>query len=209
MVEPGPVPGQPQPDRPLPRLLPGAGLADFLANPPAGIAGHAARRRRRASRARATSLARCRATPSPESPLDLPERLATNRGNGYLQPFAIGNRVSASQGEVFPSFDCANTTQLAGGGSASGGLGTGQVSAKARPRTRRREGGRLPALARCSPRSVPPRSARPSAFAGLRPSPPTSRAEFGGGRAPHDRARIPSAACRRDPVARRSPAAAG
>jgi phospholipid/cholesterol/gamma-HCH transport system substrate-binding protein len=36
-------------------------------------------------------------------------RLATNRGNGYLQPFAIGNPYSSSQGEIFPSHDCNNT----------------------------------------------------------------------------------------------------
>src|SRR5215216_5802816 len=36
-------------------------------------------------------------------------RLKTNRGNGYLQPFAIGNPYSSSQGEIFPSHDCNNT----------------------------------------------------------------------------------------------------
>jgi ABC-type transporter Mla subunit MlaD len=36
-------------------------------------------------------------------------RITTNRGNGYLQPFAIGNPYSASQGEIFPSHDCNNT----------------------------------------------------------------------------------------------------
>ena len=45
-----------------------------------------------------------------ETPLDLSsQRLATNRGNGYLQPFAIGNPYSSSQGEIFPSHDCNNT----------------------------------------------------------------------------------------------------
>jgi phospholipid/cholesterol/gamma-HCH transport system substrate-binding protein len=37
------------------------------------------------------------------------ERLHTNRGNGYLQPFAIGNPFSAAQNEIFPSHDCDNT----------------------------------------------------------------------------------------------------
>jgi phospholipid/cholesterol/gamma-HCH transport system substrate-binding protein len=37
------------------------------------------------------------------------ERLSTNRGNGYLQPFELGNPYSASQAEVFPSHDCNNT----------------------------------------------------------------------------------------------------
>jgi phospholipid/cholesterol/gamma-HCH transport system substrate-binding protein len=38
-----------------------------------------------------------------------PQRLTTNRGNGYLQPFAIGNAYSSSQGEIFPNHDCNNT----------------------------------------------------------------------------------------------------
>jgi phospholipid/cholesterol/gamma-HCH transport system substrate-binding protein len=37
------------------------------------------------------------------------KRLATNRGNGYLQPFEIGNPYSSSQDEIFPSHDCNNT----------------------------------------------------------------------------------------------------
>ncbi len=50
-----------------------------------------------------------------------PQRLATNRGNGYLLPGAIANPFSNSQGEVFPSHDCDNT-------GATGGLGSGQVT---------------------------------------------------------------------------------
>ena len=37
------------------------------------------------------------------------QRIKTNRGNGYLQPFAIGNPFSSAQGEIFPSHDCDNT----------------------------------------------------------------------------------------------------
>jgi len=37
------------------------------------------------------------------------KRLASNRGNGYLQPFAIGNPFSSAQSEIFPSHDCDNT----------------------------------------------------------------------------------------------------
>jgi phospholipid/cholesterol/gamma-HCH transport system substrate-binding protein len=36
-------------------------------------------------------------------------RLATNRGNGYLQPFAIGSPGPTQQSEIFPSHDCSNT----------------------------------------------------------------------------------------------------
>ena len=37
------------------------------------------------------------------------ERLHTNRGNGYLQPFAIGSLFPTQQAEIFPSHDCDNT----------------------------------------------------------------------------------------------------
>jgi phospholipid/cholesterol/gamma-HCH transport system substrate-binding protein len=37
------------------------------------------------------------------------QRLHTNRGNGYLQPFAIGSFYPTTQAEIFPSHDCANT----------------------------------------------------------------------------------------------------
>jgi hypothetical protein len=46
---------------------------------------------------------------NPESLSIHPQRLATNRGNGYLMPFSIGNERSTREGQVFPSFDCANT----------------------------------------------------------------------------------------------------
>jgi ABC-type transporter Mla subunit MlaD len=46
---------------------------------------------------------------TPESLSIYPSRLPTNRGNGYLQPFAIGNPYSSSQAEIFPSHDCSNT----------------------------------------------------------------------------------------------------
>jgi phospholipid/cholesterol/gamma-HCH transport system substrate-binding protein len=36
-------------------------------------------------------------------------RIHTNRGNGYLQPFAIGSFYGNTQGEIFPSHDCNNT----------------------------------------------------------------------------------------------------
>ena len=37
------------------------------------------------------------------------KRIATNRGNGYLQPFAIGSFYPSTQAEIFPSHDCSNT----------------------------------------------------------------------------------------------------
>jgi phospholipid/cholesterol/gamma-HCH transport system substrate-binding protein len=46
---------------------------------------------------------------TPETLSIYPSRLTTNRGNGYLQPFAIGNPYSSAQGEIFPNHDCNNT----------------------------------------------------------------------------------------------------
>jgi phospholipid/cholesterol/gamma-HCH transport system substrate-binding protein len=37
------------------------------------------------------------------------QRLKTNRGNGYLQPFAISSYFPTTQAEIFPSHDCDNT----------------------------------------------------------------------------------------------------
>src|SRR4029077_6827394 len=54
-------------------------------------------------------------------------RINTNRGNGYLQPFAIGNPYSSSQAEIFPNHDCNNTLggqqvlRVPNGGSAPAG----------------------------------------------------------------------------------------
>jgi phospholipid/cholesterol/gamma-HCH transport system substrate-binding protein len=36
-------------------------------------------------------------------------RITTNRGNGYLQPFAIGSMRPTQNAEIFPSHDCNNT----------------------------------------------------------------------------------------------------
>jgi phospholipid/cholesterol/gamma-HCH transport system substrate-binding protein len=52
-------------------------------------------------------------------------RLNTNRGNGYLQPFAIGSFLPSTQGEIFPSHDCNNTSANF---PVTGGLGSGQVT---------------------------------------------------------------------------------
>jgi hypothetical protein len=37
-----------------------------------------------------------------------PDRPATNRGNGYLQPLALTNFDAAKNG-IFPNWDCNNT----------------------------------------------------------------------------------------------------
>jgi len=77
-------------------------VGDFLDNPPAGLAG---------------TLAPVPGQPAPrhtlrqlsylssESLTVAPTRADTNRGNGYLQPYAI-NGYSAARGGIFPNFDC-------------------------------------------------------------------------------------------------------
>ena len=59
--------------------------------------------------------------PHHESLSVYPNRLASNRGNGYLMPFAMGNAFTANQAGVFPDFDCEHT-------GATGGIGQGQVT---------------------------------------------------------------------------------
>ncbi len=46
---------------------------------------------------------------TPETLSIYPTRLTTNRGNGYLQPFAIGSAGSTANAEIFPNHDCDNT----------------------------------------------------------------------------------------------------
>jgi ABC-type transporter Mla subunit MlaD len=117
------------------------------------------------------------------------QRLTTNRGNGYLQPFAIGNPFSSAQGEIFPSHDCNNTfagqqvLHVPKGGSALPGA----------PQS---ESGQFPESSLVSPQSPSfvapdsetdasptPGSGGPSAYAActIAPSFPSA---FGGGKVP-------------------------
>jgi phospholipid/cholesterol/gamma-HCH transport system substrate-binding protein len=71
-------------------------------------------------------------------------RLNTNRGNGYLQPFAIGSFFPTTQAEIFPSYDCDNTSNFPGGGSVTGGLGSGQVTPEPASNPPQEESGQFP-----------------------------------------------------------------
>ena len=89
-------------------------VTDFLGNPAAGTAGALPPI---ASQTEPRHLSRQGSTltePNAESLSVWSSRIASNRGNGYLLPYAIGNATSAEQGEVFPSFDCENTTATGG-----------------------------------------------------------------------------------------------
>jgi virulence factor Mce-like protein len=80
-------------------------VGDFLANPSHGLAG---------------KVAPIPGQPSPRHSLRQvgyfssetlsihPERLRTNRGQGYLAPLGL-NSVAAARGGIFPNFDCRNT----------------------------------------------------------------------------------------------------
>jgi phospholipid/cholesterol/gamma-HCH transport system substrate-binding protein len=108
---------------------------------------------------------------SPETLSVHQQRLRTNRGNGYIQPFGIGNPFSASQEELFPSHDCNNT-------GATGGLGAGQVTINP-PSAPPVQEGEFPLS--IFPGADP--SAPTTAFAGCTLA-PNYPAQFGGGRVP-------------------------
>ena len=80
-----------------------ASVTDFLNNPPHALAGTASQTGVPGSTGH---LLRQISYLSLESLTIQSERLDTNRGNGYLQPYAI---TSAPDRGIFPNFDCNNT----------------------------------------------------------------------------------------------------
>ena len=167
-------------------------LADFLASPPAGLSGvltpiggepSARHALRQASYISPESVS---IYPGPPAGMG---RVVTNRGNGYLQPYALGSPASAAHGETFPSFDCDNTSLFNGGGSTTGGLGDGQVTSDPSSTPSDSESGQFPLSSLVTPTTpafvgenpIPPGG--PSAFAPCT-IPPDFPAAFGGGRAP-------------------------
>jgi ABC-type transporter Mla subunit MlaD len=81
-------------------------VTDFLANPSSSTADFLPFQ---AGQSAPLHLSRQMTIFTAESLAIYQKRLATNRGNGYLQPFAIGNPYSNTQAEIFPSHDCNNT----------------------------------------------------------------------------------------------------
>jgi phospholipid/cholesterol/gamma-HCH transport system substrate-binding protein len=126
-----------------------------------------------------------------------PQRLNTNRGNGYLQPFAIGSFFPTTQAEIFPNHDCDNTSSFPGGGSVTGGLGNGQVTRSPASSPPQSESGQFPLSSIVPPltpsyinpnpdpnsnaSTLPPGG--PSAFAACTIA-PDFPAAFGGGKIP-------------------------
>ena len=82
-----------------------ATVSDFLANPPAGIAGSLPPVRGQPS---ARHFLRNQLYSSAESLAIHQTRLSTNRGNGYLPPLSINSEPAAVSGTPFPAFDCKN-----------------------------------------------------------------------------------------------------
>jgi phospholipid/cholesterol/gamma-HCH transport system substrate-binding protein len=104
------------------------------------------------------------------------QRLNTNRGNGYLQPFAIGSPGPSAQGEIFPSHDCNNTSNFSGGGSVTGGLGSGQVTRTPASSPPASESGQFPDSALVPP--LTPSFIAPTPDAEATPLPPGGPSAF-------------------------------
>jgi phospholipid/cholesterol/gamma-HCH transport system substrate-binding protein len=81
-------------------------VTDFLANPSSSTADFLPFH---PSQSEPLHLSRQMAIFTAESLAIHQERIQTNRGNGYLQPFAIGSFFPTTQAEIFPSHDCDNT----------------------------------------------------------------------------------------------------
>jgi phospholipid/cholesterol/gamma-HCH transport system substrate-binding protein len=89
-------------------------VGDFVSNPDAALAGTLSPRP--GDPAPRHALRQLSYT-SPESLAVFPNRLETNRGNGYLQPLAINGFDSASHG-ISASFDCDNSGEIPASGAS-------------------------------------------------------------------------------------------
>jgi ABC-type transporter Mla subunit MlaD len=124
-----------------------------------------------------------------------PQRLNTNRGNGYLQPFAIGSLKPTTNAEIFPSHDCDNTIGGQEVHYTSSGVGVAPTGIGGPTSPPQSESGMFPLSSLVGPESpafiapfsdvdanpLPPGG--PSAYAGCTVAPPFPGA-FGGGSIP-------------------------
>ena len=78
-------------------------ITDFLAGPPSGAAGLLPEV---PGQPAPRHVLRQISYLSPETLSIHPDRLETNRGNGYLKPLSLTSRQTAAAG-IFPNFDCA------------------------------------------------------------------------------------------------------
>ncbi|HEY7266398.1 MAG TPA: MlaD family protein [Solirubrobacterales bacterium] len=107
-----------------------------------------------------------------------PKRLNTNRGNGYLQPFAIGSFFPTTQAEIFPNHDCDNTSSFLGGGSVTGGLGNGQVTRSPASSPPQSESGQFPLSSLVPPLTPSYINPDPSPSSDASPLPPGGPSAF-------------------------------
>jgi phospholipid/cholesterol/gamma-HCH transport system substrate-binding protein len=167
-------------------------VTDFLSNPSSSTADFLPTQ---AGQSAPLHLSRQMTIFTNESLSIYPTRLNTNRGNGYLQPFAIGSYFPTTQGEIFPSHDCNNTSNFSGGGSVTGGLGSGQVTRSPASTPPASESGQFPLSSLVAPltpsfiaptpdaTATPTPPGGPSAFAPCTIA-PNFPAAFGGGKIP-------------------------
>jgi phospholipid/cholesterol/gamma-HCH transport system substrate-binding protein len=85
-----------------------ANVGDWMSSPPAALSGTVDPAFAQEPGNPAPHTLRQLSYLSTETLSVFPERLATNRGNGYLQPLALTSPQSA-MGGIFPNFDCDNT----------------------------------------------------------------------------------------------------
>jgi hypothetical protein len=85
-----------------------ANVGDFLSNPPAALGDTLPQSFAQGAGNPAPHMLRQVGYLSSESLAIYPDRPATNRGNGYLQPGALTSYDAASKG-IFPEWDCNNT----------------------------------------------------------------------------------------------------
>jgi ABC-type transporter Mla subunit MlaD len=116
-------------------------VGDFLSNPSSATSGFLPSQ---AGQGAPLHLSRQMTIFTSESLSINQQRLNTNRGNGYLQPFAIGSFFPTTQAEIFPDHDCDNTSSFSGGGSVTGGLGSGQVTSSPASSPPQSESGQFP-----------------------------------------------------------------
>jgi phospholipid/cholesterol/gamma-HCH transport system substrate-binding protein len=106
-----------------------------------------------------------------------PQRLNTNRGNGYLQPFAIGSLLPTTQAEIFPNHDCDNTSANF---PISGGLGNGQVTRSPASSPPQSESGQFPESSLVPPLSPDFINPDPNPNSDASPLPPGGPSAFAG-----------------------------
>src|SRR5262249_38565883 len=173
-------------------------VADFLANPASATANALPFQ---PGQHGPLHLSRQMSIFTPETLSIYQQRIATNRGDGYLAPNAIGSPRGTKFGEIFESHDCNNTSNGLQNSTVQGGLGSGQVTATPASSPAAEESGTFPFSSLLGPQAAnwvgphqvglgtPPPPGQtspnngPSAFAPCTIA-PNSPSTFGGGKVP-------------------------